>query len=216
MNGEGKVSEKMESGCSEGRLVPMQKQGLDRPAPALVARARQGDLEAFGELFRQTHTRIYNFVRSKGLNPEDAADATQRVFVSAWKGLRALRSDEAFLVWLHRIALNAVRDTRRPVELPLGTLETGDCDEEMAYAVALDEVARPDTAVLSQDLQAAVREAVRSLPDHFRVVVTMHHLEELEVEEIAKALDVPAGTVLSRLARGREALRCKLNRWLKE
>jgi len=202
----------MECVCFVHRLIYVRHE-TDTPDLATVARAREGDVEAFGELFRQTQVRIYNFVLSMVANPADAADLTQQVYVAAWKGLAGLRSDEAFWVWLHRIALNVVRDSRKkttpewvPLESEIGENEGGQAPVSLA-----DEGYTPDAAVAAQDTQAWVRKAIATLPEAHRVVVTMHHLEGMEVNEIAEVLGVPPGTVLSRLARARETLRSRLN-----
>lgn len=185
--------------------------------PALVARARDGDVEAFGEIFRATQQRIYNFIRHMVMNPEDAADLTQRTYVNAWRGLKTLRADEAFLVWLHRVALNAVRDAQKRVARPVVSLDAmADEDDGPPGGEVPDWSRRPDEIVLSEDTQAVVRRAVRSLPEIHRSVVTMHHLEEMSVDNIAAVLGISRGTVLSRLARAREALQRKLGWFLNE
>lgn len=195
-----------------------QNEHMETSDPALVSRAREGDVEAFGELFRATHRRIYNFVRSMVTNSEDAADLTQKAYVRAWGALKNLRSDEAFLVWLHQIALNAVRDSRKRMEKPMVPLDAPREDEESA-APALeipDEALGPGQIVLSEDMQKLVRRAVERLPEIHRTVVAMHHLEGMEVTAIAEVLGISSGTVLSRLARAREALRRTLDPLVKE
>jgi len=185
--------------------------------PALVARARDGDVEAFGELFRATQRRIYNFIRHMVMNPDDAADLTQRAYVSAWRGLKTLRANGAFVVWLHRVALNVVRDAQKRPGRPTVSLEAAAADDDGPPGGDVPDGSRgPDANVLAADTQAVVRRAVRSLPEIHRAVVTMHHLEGMSVDDIAAVLEISRGTVLSRLARAREALRRKLERFLNE
>jgi len=194
-----------------------QNQTMETSDPAVVSRAREGDVEAFGELFRVTHRRIYNFVLSMVTNPEDAADLTQKTYVRAWSALKSLRSDEAFLVWLHRIALNVVRDSRKRIERPTESLDASVEDEDSTGTMEIpDWSLGPEQLVLSEDTQRFVRRAVQRLPEIHRTVVAMHHLEEMEVTAIADVLGVSHGTVLSRLARAREALRKTLEPLLKE
>jgi len=176
---------------------------------ALAERARGGDVEAFGELFRKTHRRLYNFVRQMALDPDEAEDLTQETYVRAWKGIKSLRSDATFLVWLHQIALNVVRDSRKRAVLSAVSLDSASEDEESLDTP--DWSQEPERIALSEATREAVRRAIRSLPDIHRSVVTMHHLEGMEVSEIAEALGIAPGTVLSRLARAREALRRKLS-----
>lgn len=190
---------------------------METSDPALVSRAREGDVEAFGELFRATHRRIHNFVRSMATNSEDAADLTQKTYVRAWGALKSLRSDEAFLVWLHRIALNVVRDSRKRIERPTESLDaTVDGEDSPAALEIPDWSLEPGQIVLSEDTQQFVRRAVARLPEIHRTVVAMHHLEGMEVATIAETLSISPGTVLSRLARAREALRKMLDPLVKE
>lgn len=179
----------------------------------LVERARAGDVDAFGELYQRTHRRIYQYIRQMVPTPEDAEDLMQEVYLRAWGGLKGLHANEAFWVWLHRIARNAVLDSRKRKQLDTVSLESTYADEEDEEAEPI-EVAdwsdNPEQIVLSEATQEAVRQAVRSLPENHREVVTMYHLEDMEISEIAQVLGVPKNTVLSRLARAREALRRKL------
>ncbi|MFA6563319.1 MAG: sigma-70 family RNA polymerase sigma factor [Verrucomicrobiia bacterium] len=190
---------------------------METSDPAVVSRAREGDVDAFGELFRATHRRIYNFVRSMATNPEDAADLTQKTYVRAWGALKSLRSDEAFLVWLHRIALNVVRDSRKRIERPTVSLDATADDEDSPAALEIpDWSLGPGQIVLAENTQKFVRRAVERLPEIHRTVVAMHHLEGMEVTAIAGVLGISVGTVLSRLARAREALRKTLDSLVKE
>lgn len=179
----------------------------------LVERARAGDVDAFGELYQRTHRRIYQYIRQMVPTPEDAEDLMQEVYLRAWSGLKGLHADEAFWVWLHRIARNAVLDSRKRKQLDTLSLEstyTDDEDGETEPVEVADWSENPEQIVLSEATQEAVRQAVRSLPENHREVVTMYHLEDMEISEIAQVLGVPKNTVLSRLARAREALRRKL------
>ena len=207
----------MESVGDGGRLVIGQNQNMETSDPALVSRAREGDVEAFGEVFRATHRRIYNYVLSMVSNSEDAADLTQKTYVRAWGALKSLRSDGAFLVWLHQIALNVVRDSRKRIERPTISLDAPLEDGEPPATLEIpDWSLEPGQIVLSEDTHRFVRRAVQRLPEIHRTVVAMHHLEGMEVMAIAETLGISPGTVLSRLARAREALRKTLDPLVKE
>lgn len=174
-----------------------------------VRRAQAGDVEAFQQLFDAHHRRIHTYVLYMVGVAEDADDITQATFIKAWGSVRRLRAPEAFAAWLHRIAANLVRDyTRRRRETPLAEM---DAPSARNYIVGGDAPPEPDEVVAGWQAQAAVREAVQSLPEIHRAVVVMHHLEGMEVAEIAQVLGVPHGTVLSRLARARCTLRRKLS-----
>jgi RNA polymerase sigma-70 factor (ECF subfamily) len=174
----------------------------------LVVRARAGDVTAFEALYRGHQTGIYTFIRSQVREPELAADLTQQTFVRAWQSLPRLRAVGAFRGWLHRIAMNLVRDElksgRARLEVPASVLP----DDQLG-ASAL--VAGPDEQVVSRELRGAVWSALAELPPDQCIAVVMHHIEGMSVSEIAQAAGVRPGTVMSRLARGRAALRKRLS-----
>jgi RNA polymerase sigma-70 factor (ECF subfamily) len=175
---------------------------------ALVQQARQGDQQAFAALYARHQRTIYSLIRHLTADPEAAADLTQDTFVKAWHGLPRLRADVAFSGWLRIIATNLVRDRgrRRKPEV----LMTDSANDDGSVPETADESpAMTDQLILSEQ-QWAVRNAVSRLPEPQRLVVVMHHFEDMPVAEIAAELGVPLGTVLSRLARGRDALRRRL------
>lgn len=180
----------------------------------LIERARAGDVDAFGELYQHTHRRIYQYIRQMVPTPEDAEDLMQEVYLRAWSGLKGLHANQAFWVWLHRIARNAVLDSRKRKRLNTVSLDstyTDDEDGESEPIEVPDWSESPEQIVLSEAVLEAVRQAVRSLPENHREVVTMYYLEDMEISQIAQVLGVPKNTVLSRLARAREVLRHKLD-----
>lgn len=173
----------------------------------LVRRAQANDVDAFRRLFDRHHERLYNYVLYMVGDPDDAADLTQAAFINAWRNLRRLKAPEAFVSWLHRIASNLTKDhAKKRRDTPMA-----DVQDVADRIVSLgDAPPNPEDVVTGREAQETVRRAVASLPEKHRDVVVMHHLEGMEVAEIAGALGVPEGTVLSRLARARDALRRKL------
>jgi RNA polymerase sigma-70 factor (ECF subfamily) len=171
-----------------------------------VVRAKEGDAAAFEQLFRDHHVRVYNLVHYMLGDRAEAEDVTQRAFVKAWEELPRLRDVQAFPAWLNRIAANLARDVARS---PAARMASAD-DPEPLMERADDASVAPDEGLLAGERDAHVHRAVQSLPDHQREVVVMYHLEGLPVQEVAEKLGVAQGTVLSRLARAREALRRKL------
>ena len=175
----------------------------------LVERARAGDVDAFGELYQHTHRRIYQYIRQMVPTTGDAEDLMQEVYLRAWSGLKQLQANEAFWVWLHRIARNAVLDWRKRKQVSTVSLESTFTDDEDGETEPVEVAVwseNPEQIALSE----AMQEAVRSLPENHREVVTMYYLEDMGISEVAKVLGVPKNTVLSRLARARETLRRKL------
>jgi RNA polymerase sigma-70 factor, ECF subfamily len=185
---------------------------LEIPVTDWVRRAQEGDVRAFEQLFQQYHRGIYNTIYQMTRNDADAADLTQEVFVRAYRALPRLQTPEAFTAWLYRIAVNLSRNWLRDrgrvrvesLELP------GEDGEEGNTREIADPSGDPSTLVQTQDLQERVQKAVAGLsPDH-RAVITMHHLQGMPVEEIARVMDCSIGTVKSRLSRARDNLKRKL------
>jgi RNA polymerase sigma-70 factor (ECF subfamily) len=159
----------------------------------LVRRYVRGDRAAFGTLVQRHERRVYNLAYRMLGRPEDAADATQEVFLICLRKLGGFRGRSAFTTWLHRVAANVCYETLRKRSRE----RTG--EEE------LEPPPQPDHA----DASAAavdVHRALQVVPDEFRAVLILHDLQGIPYEEIAEALGAPIGTVKSRLHRGRVAL----------
>lgn len=183
------------------------------PVQAVVVQARSGSVEAFAEVYRIYQAGVYTFILSQVREPELAADLTQQTFVRAWESLHGLRQAGAFRGWLHRIAANLVRDEvksgRARLEVTVGQLTD---DNTPQTPIATD--GGPEDAALRSELRRQVWSALKSLPAEQRGAVVMHHLEGMPVSEIAQAMGVRPGTVMSRLARAREALRKRLSQYV--
>ena len=159
----------------------------------LAARASRGDEPAFVELVRRHERRVYNLALRMLGRPEDARDATQEAFLSCYRSLGGFRGDAAFSTWLHRIALNACYDALRRRKDLLGLEEAPDpppaADHGEAVATSVD-----------------VRRSLLAVPQEFRAVLVLHDVQDLGYEEISEILQIPVGTVKSRLHRARVAL----------
>jgi RNA polymerase sigma-70 factor (ECF subfamily) len=160
----------------------------------LVRRHLAGDRHAFSELVRRHEQRVYNVAYRMLGRPEEAADASQDVFVTCLRKLGGFRGTAAFTTWLHRVTLNVCYDALRkrgreePVE-ELPEAPAGGTDLADATATAVD-----------------VHRALQLVPEDFRAVLILHDVQGVPYEEIAEALGAPIGTVKSRLHRGRVAL----------
>ena len=160
----------------------------------LVTRFQGGDQGAFASLMKRHERRIYNLAYRMLGGPEDARDATQDVFLSCFRNLPSFRGDAAFSTWIHRIAVNACYDMVRRRK-PVVSLE----------GVELDPVAGGDHAE-GAAATADVQRALMMIPPEFRMVLILHELQDWPIDDIARALEIPVGTVKSRLHRGRVAL----------
>jgi len=162
----------------------------------LVERASAGNREALDVLLDRHADRVHAICRRIVLDEQDALDATQEALIAVARGITRFDGRAAFTTWLHRIATNAALDElRRRKRRVLTTTPRDDLPDAGASTVEHRVAAKLDVdAALSQ------------VPEDFRVAVVLRDLCDLDYPEIAEVLGVPAGTVKSRISRGRRAL----------
>ena len=174
------------------------------PDQALVTAAQAGDAEAVDTLLRRHQARIFNFALALTANGADADDLAQETFVRAFRGLRRFRGESSFRNWLYRIAANAARSRggRRARQAAVWDerVEAGDLAERHAASAG----ASVEQTVMQRQ---ALDRALASLPEPMRAAVVLRDVEGLEYREIAAALGIPVGTVMSRIFRARRLLR---------
>jgi RNA polymerase sigma-70 factor (ECF subfamily) len=175
------------------------------PDRELVDEAREGNQEAFADLVRRYEVRVFNLARMSTGNDADAEDVAQEVFVRVFRGLRGYRGDSTFRTWLYRIALNVVRSHwgRPSLFGRFRRVESDDADG----AGGLDDLPGPGNFESTVAYRNAIDHALGRLPADLKTAVTLRDIEGLDYKEIAEVLGVPIGTVMSRIARGRERLR---------
>lgn len=174
----------------------------------LVAAARRGDKNAFGQLVADNQAMVYSLAYRMTGHADDAEDLAQEAFLNAWRGLDKFRGQSSFSTWLYRLTSNAcvdfLRKKKRRGELSMTLEEDG---EEEKQADIADERWSPQEEVERQETREAVRQGLAALsPDH-REVLLLRELEGLSYREIGQRLGLEEGTVKSRIARGRLALR---------
>ena len=177
-----------------------------------VARIRAGDLDAFETLVRRHEATVYRVAFRMLGNRDDAADTVQDTFLRAYRAVSRFRGDAAFRTWLVGIAINVCRTrlTSAPARMARRS-ESLDEEREDAPRPALpDRRPSPEDAALGAELRAAVAAALRRLPAEHREVLVLREVEGLEYGELASVLRCRLGTVKSRLARARAALRAAL------
>jgi RNA polymerase sigma-70 factor (ECF subfamily) len=172
----------------------------------LITQAQQGDREAFSELVCRHRAGVINVVYRMCGDVSLAEDAAQVAFIRAWQNLPKFQPRAAFRCWLYRIALNAARDMLRR-ERPAVAID------DLPLASPADKV---ETHVEQQERTRRVRQAVLSLPEASRAALVLREYEGLSYQEIAEALDISTGTVMSRLNYARCRLAELLNPILEE
>jgi len=174
-----------------------------------IEAAQRGDVQAFNNLVELHQTAAFNVAVRTLRNADDAADATQEAFLSAFRMIRTLRGT-SFRAWLFRIVVNACYDARRhSSRRPTSSIDA--LAEELGELPLADERALdPERAILSNETRAAIERALAALPEEQRLAIVLVDVQGLSYDEAAEALACPIGTVRSRLARGRARLRDEL------
>jgi RNA polymerase sigma-70 factor, ECF subfamily len=168
----------------------------------LILKARDGDRNAFNELVRIHAQGVMNVIYRMCGDAQVAEDAAQETFIRAWSHLGSFRVDSSLRNWLYRIALNTATDMLRKEKhiLPNDAEELFLADPQLG----------PEGTYLQEERTALVQAAIQSLPDASRAVLVLKEYEGLSYREIADALDIPIGTVMSRLNYARKTLKEKL------
>jgi RNA polymerase sigma-70 factor (ECF subfamily) len=167
----------------------------------LLRRSLDGDAAAFGLLIERHQDRVYRVCLRIVGNAEDARDAAQDAFLTAFRKLAQFRGDAAFATWLHRIAVNSCYDSlRRKKRRPL--LHPIRAEDEAPFELG------PPVADHAEEVAGTldVGRALSEIREDHRIVLVLADVEDMAYEEIAAILDVPIGTVKSRVHRGRVAL----------
>lgn len=169
-----------------------------------LAAAQNGDAEAFGRLVQCHQNNVYRLAYRMLHDRDEAAEITQEAMVRAWQHLSRFRGEAPFAGWLSKIAihltLNRLREKRKFVRP----------DDEEQHEAVIDHAEHHDetplVALLNRETRKALDQAISELPDEFRTPLVLRVYQEYSYEQIAEALELPLGTVMSRLYRARERL----------
>ena len=183
----------------------------------LLLRARQGDREAFVELLQPYQERVYGVALKLLGNREDAAEVAQEAFLRTFWKITGFRAEAHFYTWLYRITLNLCHErlARRKREMPRYTPPTDaeDSSDASSQEIQLaDPAASPREQAAQSERIALVRQALARLDEGDFQLLILREFDHLSYEELAMVLGVPAGTVMSRLHRARQALAQELKR----
>ena len=185
-----------------------------------LERLKTGDAEAFDELVGRFSTDIYGLLVRLTEDAEEAKDLTQETFLSVVRSVKSFRGDASLKTWLYRIAINQARNRQRwwrsrRFGLTFSLDSSSEPDEPSLHdTLADDNQQSPEDFALQREQETMIRQALKKLPLAFREAVILRDIEGLSYEEIAAALETNIGTVKSRIARGREELKRKLQRSL--
>ena len=175
----------------------------------LVTELQAGSETAFEWVVTHYHAPVYSLILGMLGDTSDAADASQEVFLKAFKGIRSFRRGSSLKTWLYRIAIREALNHRRWFKRHLQKNISIDAEPEEGTApIEIEDLAAtPFDQLASHEIQIAVQGALQQVPEVFRSAVILRDLEGLSYEEVAEVLDCTVGTVKSRILRGRRALK---------
>lgn len=175
----------------------------------LVRQTLCGNTAAYNGLVQRYQRQVYNLAFRMLGNAEDAGDLVQETFLRAYGALGSFRQDASFLTWLYKIASNLCIDQLRSRKAK-GALSLDVELEEGREPRSESRTSAPEDTAVRNAVQDVVHRAILNLPERYRKVVIMRHLQDMSVEEIATILDEPTGTVKTHLFRARAMLRERL------
>lgn len=183
----------------------------------LVNRAKLEDAAAYDELIRRYQERIYATLYHMTSNHEDANDMTQETFIKAYRALKSFKGESSFYTWLYRIAVNKtinfLKTRKNRTHMSLNDLDFNAENDPDMVALVSDKTPRRDLNL--SELQEKLNEAMQKLSEIHRMVVTLHDVQGLSHDEIAKIIGCNVGTVRSRLFYARQQLQGSLADYLK-
>ncbi len=180
---------------------------------ALIERCKRGDLAAFNDLVRKYEKQVYNFAYRLTGNYDDANDVAQDSFLRVFNAIGSFRGDASFSTWLFRITTNVFLDERKRAKAhPQASLdEYLELGESSVTRQIEDPSPTPEVVLEESERAQILSKAISDLPEYQRAMVTLYHSQQKSYEEIAEIMDLPIGTVKSRLNRARLALKEKLS-----
>lgn len=181
-----------------------------------LERLKQGDAAAFDQLVADRSGEIYGLLYRLTENAEEARDLTQETFLRAFQNMGRFRGDADLRTWIYRIAINQARNRwrwwrrrRRDATVSLDSPD-GHTGQPLNATLRAVNTADPEQVTLAREREEKLRSALQGLSRSYRETVILRDIEGFSYEEIAETLAISVGTVKSRLSRGREELRRKL------
>jgi len=177
----------------------------------LAKLARNGDRRAFAELVELYKDKIYHLGYRMLGNRQEAEDIVQETFMRLYSNLHRYDENQKFSTWIFRIATNLCIDRLRKRKLTYSLdAEVNDGEGNDYYAMMSSDEDTPEKQVIVSETQRQIRKVIDNMPDKYKSIIVLRYLQDLSLQEISDVLDMPITTIKTRLHRGREYLRKKL------
>ncbi|WP_170006003.1 RNA polymerase sigma factor SigW [Bacillus fonticola] len=176
-----------------------------------IKQVMKGDQDAFGEIVELYKDSVYHLCFRMLGNRHEAEDLAQEAFVRAYVNIHTFHTNKKFSTWLYRIATNLCIDwiRKRKPDAYLDAEVSGTEGLTMYSQVAAN-VEKPEEVIERSEMQQLIHKEIVNLPEKYRAVIILKYLKECSLQEISEMLELPLGTVKTRIHRGREALRKQL------
>lgn len=200
--------------------------GVRAEEASIIADLKAGSEDAYAWLIAHFHQPVHSLVYRILDDPSDAPDTTQEVFLKVFRGMKRFNGESSLKTWIYRIAVHEASNRRRwwfrhkiretSIE-PSPEFESEGPGSSLAVKDTLvDSQASPFENVMHEEVRAKVEEELAQLAEPYRTTVILRDIEDLSYEQIAEVMEVSLGTVKSRLVRGRDALKKRLERYARE
>lgn len=170
-----------------------------------VQKVQGGDADAFETLVRRHEKKIFNLLYRWLGDYDEAADVGQEVFLAAFRAIKRFRGDSSFATWLYRIGVNHAKNRQKSLQVARQRQQAREVSDAPS-----DPASDPAEGVEQRERHDLVQRGLNELDADDALLILLHDLQEVRYEEISETLDIPLGTVKSRLHRARQALRVKL------
>lgn len=174
----------------------------------LIKQSISGDIQSFETLINRYQKMAYNVAYRILGNEEDAKDMTQEALIKVFRNLKSFRMDSSFSTWLYRIVMNTCKDHLRKNKVKVISMDqsydVGDGEVQMEFE---DQGLKPDEVLVSKETQSEVQEALMVVSEKNRIVVVLRDIKGFSYSEISDIVNIPIGTIKSRISRGRQELK---------
>lgn len=174
----------------------------------LIKQSISGDIQSFETLINRYQKMAFNVAYRILGNEEDAKDMTQEALIKVFRNLKSFRMDSSFSTWLYRIVMNTCKDHLRKNKVKVISMDqsydVGDGEVQMEFE---DEGLKPDELLVSKETQSEVQEALMEVSEKNRIVVVLRDIKGFSYSEISDIVNIPIGTIKSRISRGRNELK---------
>ena len=177
----------------------------------LVSYIVKGKTELFSVIVDRYQSKVFSTVYNYTHDHEEARDLTQEIFIKLYNNLQSYKNKASFSTWLYRIAVNRCIDWTRKKRLQtISTIYDNSDDGIDIYDTIADSGGGPDEAFIRQENKAYIRKVVEDLPEIYKTVIILYYFEDFSPQEISDITDVPKRTIETRLYRGKNLLKLRL------